>query len=554
MNEALHNLVIRLSHKIETASPAELAKIEHELRNADLETQKALKIILRGMLVSKTPVSILGFGHYYYSKYGWDLPTHHKEWAEAILQAYEEENGVLLEAARGMGKSTVSISVAEYLLGKNPHKSGLITAATETDANAIGKFISDTIEHNPGWKLSFPNIVPDKERGWGEQGGYFLKNTDVPYAEWVQITMKDHQRDPSILAVSISSAVGKHPSLFLFGDDIHTGKNSQGAELKTVKSRFFSDVFPTMNRPKSDEKRPFFVSTFTPWGEEDTNAELKRSGVYRHIKTPLLVFEENGKHEFEGKKCTLLWEEGYDIEKINELRRTNSSSEFARMYLCDLERAKIKVYKYQIYPHEKIDPRWLSGAGVDYATVYAPTRSVEGNRSHYALAVGSKTPMNQIVLKDGFIGQITFADGSEQIRRAQNSAINWRRTGIEANGSGKEFYQFCSLQPDLLVQPRLVGGGGGKEKRQFDVLDRVLSSGVLLISDEDNEFLRVFRNYLDNYPNFSDKKPRELDAADAVVQLIYIFPECLALPNMSKQEYSVLEPRKARTVNPWIGA
>lgn len=545
----LSQLVAQLSQELENATPETLKKYSEQVHLLPEETKKALQIIARGGLVRTLPVGLEGAKHYYYCKYGWEMPKHVVKWASMIITAFEDESGTLIEGFRGSTKSTVAITTCEYLLGKNPSRSGLIVAATETDANSIGKFMADTISINAGWKVSFPNVVPDVERGWGAEGGYFIKNTDVPYEEWVQTTMTDHQRDPSFLATSITSgSVGKHPTLFLLTDDMHTGKNTASkAELKTVKARFFSDVYPTMNRARP---RPFYLSTFTPWDEEDTNADMKRAGIYTHDRTPILIFDKDGDTEFDGEKCFLTWPEVFDIEKIKELRLMNTASEFARMYLCDLQRAQEKILTYITYPHEKIDPRWLRGGGVDYASIQMPTRGVEGGRSHYALCIGSKTPMNTIVVVDGKVGQFTMTEGSEYITNAQTQNLNWRRTAIEIDGKGEEFWNYVRLNPSILVQPRRVAGKGAKADRLYNLFDKILPNGVLTISDADTPFLNTLRKFLDKFPNV-DKHDKGWDVADSVYHMVSVFPECLSMPTLQMNESASLFEKKKKNHNVW---
>lgn len=535
----LNSLLWDISEKLKTATPEEAQAMRDALPE---ETRKQLDVLVRGRLVQELPVSFEGVRSYYYCKYGRELPRHTRAWVKETLRAYENESGVLLEGFRGSTKSTSALTVCEYLLGKFPWKSGLITAATESDANALGKFISDTIDLNAGWKACFPNVVPDKERGWGADGGYFLRDTAVEYEEWVQKTMTDHQRDPSLLAISITGAVGKHPSLFLLCDDIHTGKNSQGLELKRIKSMFFSDVFPTLNRPKP---RPFFVSTFTPWDEEDTNAELKRSNAYKHLLTPILTYHPEGKYEFEGERVNLTWEEAYDLGKVKELCRTNSASEFARMYLCDLKKAGTKLYKYYSYPHENINPSWLRAAGVDYASVYMPTKHVIGGRSHFALCIGTKTPLNQIVVVDGIVEQCTQADGESYVLSVQQNSSNFRHTALEAIGKGEEFYNLMRRNPLARVVPRTVKGK--KADRLYKELSPLFENGTLLVSDADTKFLNALRRFLDRAPNL-DEHAMEWDVADSVYHMVSCFPECLSLPPQPNENLVVIRQRKK---SPW---
>ncbi len=40
------------------------------------------------------------------------------------------------------------------------------------------------------WKIWYPDIVPDEDRGWGTEG-YWVKDNSVDYGRWQQMRHKD---------------------------------------------------------------------------------------------------------------------------------------------------------------------------------------------------------------------------------------------------------------------------------------------------------------------------------------------------------------------------
>jgi len=207
------------------ALDAEVEKLEKELG------EERAKVLIASQLVRALPISFEGFRWFVWCTSKFWLPRHAEEWARRQIELFlrPAESGVrglLNKAFRGSTKSFEQEHMAAYLLGKNPWGSGLIIQARESEAKRTSKFIADMISGNAGWKLCFPNMVPDEERGWSLDG-YYVKDTSVEGGKWMELTSQDHGRDPSILAVPITGgAIGTHPTLFLSLDDIHDDQNS----------------------------------------------------------------------------------------------------------------------------------------------------------------------------------------------------------------------------------------------------------------------------------------------------------------------------------------
>jgi hypothetical protein len=211
-----------------------------------------------------------------------------------------------------------------------------------------------------------------------------------------------------------------------------------------------------------------------------------------------------------------------------------------------LKKAGVTLFKYYSYPHEQLNPSWLRAAGVDYASIQMPTRQSLGNRSHFAIALGTKTPQNTICLVDGVVAQCTQADAEGYVLRYQENSISFRYTALETNGKGEEFYNLMRRNPRAKVFPHQVKGK--KSDRLYRELSPLLENGMLLVSDADTPFLNAFRSFLDKFPNI-DEHDKEWDVADAVYHMVSCFPECLSLPAQPQENLSV---HKERKVSPWV--
>jgi len=495
-----------------------------------------------------------GFMHGYWCIWQREVPKHGYKWVEDLFRAYEEQRGILEEAARGFTKSTTLITFALYILGHRPWGSELIIQGSDLAAHNTTKLMASIIENNIGWNGydkennipigSFPHVVPDKEGGWGAQG-YWVKDSRGNYGEWTQKTQADHLKDPSFVGCGAMSnlPVGLHPSLFLLLDDIHDRMNSiSDVEREAVKSNVLENISPTMRR---EGKKPFFGVAYTPWHEQDTYAYLKEHWDMIHTRTPAATKAELGEgFEMDGEWWTPNWPEGFPAEEILSWRRKLPKGTFYRAYMCDLVRAKDIVLKYQPYPHEKIKWDWPIVGGVDYASVIIPTRQRQGGRSHFALAYVLKPPEGGAIVGGGVLEQCTQAQAEVYVKRGQNIYPAWQHTIVEGDGKGEEFIALIQRNPELRIVP-MKTKGVAKSQRLYEGMSAPLELGRIRISDEDTPFLNALRKWLEEFPNISEHDSG-WDAADATYWALKGCPDCLAVPTT---EGNALIPSKKAHFN-----
>jgi len=143
-----------------------------------------------------------GFNAFYKLIQGDFLPEHCLVWVEAIFQALEEKKpGVVIEAFRGSWKTTtLTITFTAWWLGWHPSSSVLLVQVGDDIAVDNTAAVASIIQDHVGWKIAFPNIVPDPDKGWGA-GGYEVKRKDIPYARWRE--MWAARKDPSVLGAGL---------------------------------------------------------------------------------------------------------------------------------------------------------------------------------------------------------------------------------------------------------------------------------------------------------------------------------------------------------------
>ena len=449
-----------------------------------------------------------GFAHFYYLVYGRSLPQHAlNEWIRPIYQARENGKGIVIEAFRGSSKSTtLTICWLAFRIGHEPHKSYMLVQANDEAARDSAGQVADIIAYNPGWRLAFPQVVPDMRAGWGATG-YEVKRNDVPYREWRRLAGQHKGKDPTLVGLGYRSraVIGKHPTGVLMVDDIHDEQNTRSArELALVQKVVTGTILPTAT------PQTWQVFVGTPWTENDILAYLKATGRYNSVRTPVLR-QQGGKEE-------PVWPAQFPTEEIGKLRQAVGEVEFARMYLLDLQAASgvhLRREWLRTYPYTRIDPTWPVVMGVDYAS--AADELTAGQRDYFAVAIGRALPGGAgVVLVDGCREQLS--QGAAQARLVELAGYypTLQLVGVEAVGKGEEFFHLMLRTSRLPLQP-VQPGGRSKGMRFERGMAPLFERGNVFLSDQENPFMRAFRDEWVSWPYGEHD-----DTLDAVYWMLYV--------------------------------
>ena len=497
-----------------------------------------------------------GFKTFYKLIHGNDIPEECYSWVEDIYKAKEQDLGLLLGAYRGSWKTTtLSVTFTAFRIGHEADKSNLVISSNDDSADKITASVAKIIEYSPGWKLIFPDVVPDKEKAWGALG-YEVKRTDIPYETWV--AFNSARVDPTFVGAGIQSsrAVGKHPTGVLCFDDIHDEKNSASSKERNNVVRLVSDTFmPTAVR-KDERLLTWLMGVGTPWDEDDAYHYMKNTGLFLFHNTPAMRPAEEGDrntvhldgvsrdglvfHDLVGD-WILTNPDHFGVVSIMSARAASGKRGFARMYRLDLRASKEGGMRYQLYPADAISYDWMIGGGVDYASIRDRLSRSETLRDYFAMAYIAKVPTGGAVILDGVFGHYTQVQADQAIETAQMVFKNWQRAIVEDIGKGETFIDTLLLKPHLRILP--MKSMVNKHLRQERLLSPLLELGLLRISDRDTPFLNLLRKALDDFPDGND------DVRDAVFWATYIFPEIRIVPS---QEETTLHYKKAKTKNPFL--
>jgi len=500
-----------------------------------------------------------GFEGFYGAIHGNPMPRHCRAWVREMYDAHEKGIGFLLFAWRGSWKTTTMVQTfTAFRIGHEPHKTNMIVCANDLNAENITKAIAELIENNPMWKIMFPNVEPDKDRGWGAMG-YWVKNINYSKEEWSQKQSK--VIDPTFFGGGIGSSIliGKHPSGVLAFDDIHDEKNSfSQREREGIIRKVTEVLLPTTIKKKEDGMLSTWLNVIgTPWDTDDAYHVLKNTGQFHFVNAPVMKTSDgkNGAVYIDGVNrdgivfddivgwWDLAWKNRFPEQAIIRERATGKRS-FYKMYMLDLLAAKSTRLKYYTYPHENVDPRWAKYGGVDLATVITKKVVPDPGRDYFSMAYGTLTPLNQLVIYDGVFEQCTQAQAETYIANAQRFP-NWQNTVLEGDGIGETFYiSYMMRNPGARVRMDKTKGKG-KVYRQEQEMGPWLETARVLVSDGNTPYLNALRKALDDFPEGNN------DIRDGLYWCCKAAPMTVFRNEMSEDELPQPVDTKKKQKNPF---
>jgi hypothetical protein len=433
-------------------------------------------------------------------------------WLPEFLAAYRERRAVMLECHRGAGKSYFLPIWVLFVIWMNPVGSTQFIRLNNDVALETDKAFVSIIEINPGWKAVAPWLVPDEKRGWSADGRNFWDNR-VDYGEWTRKCFADHGTEPNLLCAGITSGsiIGKHPSNGQYFDDIHDIGNTRSAkEMKEIADVVEQNVVPTWTRPG---KPPIVGCACTLWDEKDAYHVMLKTGIFRHIKTPIFVYEEdqtilvNGQkidvhwikdtpveEDITGRKIKSLWHAGYPANVIRDLQERNPVY-FPKMFLCDLGAAKGRVLKKEWlaeYPADQIQANWPTYIGIDFAST--EDKLQKRDTDYFALSIWRAIPGGGAVLVGGTRVRLGSQEAVEKTKAIAKMQSNLSIVGVEKWGKGEVFLNQLLFSSNLPIVPYPLQGAPVKSKGQRfqGGLAPLFTTGRAWVSSVHDDFINQF--------------------------------------------------------------
>jgi hypothetical protein len=230
----------------------------------------------------------------------------HGRWNKAVL----EYNKAMIEASRGLSKTTFFIAFVAWLVGCDKNIRVRILSQDDDSAYKRLKTVREIIKSNDLYKMAFGNIELDLKQPNNVSKLTVIRDLIAPEA--------------TIEASGVlTSGTGGRCDVLLC-DDVCDFRNSIAlpALRPLVVHKVTNDWFPTV----TSKGKIFFI--FTPWHQEDLHASLKKTRKWPHIK------DTHGKA---GDDYHSIFPELFPRSKLQELRQDLGAFAYARGYLCRLE-------------------------------------------------------------------------------------------------------------------------------------------------------------------------------------------------------------------------
>ena len=521
-------------------------------KNFDEESKEGMLLVERAFL-ARDGVTEEAFAHFHWVMTKKEASPYAKlVWIPSLVKAYSEKSGVILDSFRGSGKSFILGLWGLFVTGHNPVGSTVIVRINEMAAKETGKWIASLIEYSPGWKATFPNIVPDKDMGWSSEG-YSIKDSSVEYGKWVEMTKADHLGEPSFLPAGVtgSQLIGKHPTNGMYFDDLHNEGNTRSErEMQNVVDIFRSDIIPTWNRP---DGHPTLAVACTLWHEKDVYHAMMETGKFVHIQQPIMWLDPDGQYvseakAYHGERVSLAWPDAFPMSRICEIEDENPV-QFWRMYLCNLEMMKgiaLKKEWLQYFPKEKIDTSWPVYFAIDFASTEDMLK--DRDRDYFAMAIGRGIPGGGLVLTGGFRQKISTGEALLKVQAFASQYPTLRMIGVEKWGKGEEFKNQLLHSTDLPILPLPLEGATvrSKGKRFQEGLAPKFMMSRMWVQDVKDDFIMAFE---DEWVGWDGGKSRtgHDDTLDAVYWLSEVGRGFIAKAIKSEKK------PKERGSNPYAG-
>jgi hypothetical protein len=208
-----------------------------------------------------TPKSLALFYEWVNAGSGMTFPNH--LWPVACALCDKRITNLMLTVGPGSSKSTfLSIIYPVWLLGHDPAHTIMTVAGAENLAAGFVNGAMQFVKDSEAFRVSFPNVKPDKELGWSPSNGMYITGHRVG------------DPDPSYSAYGLTSKAltGKHARTLIF-DDLHTEQNSDTSEAcAKVVSTYTSQLVG-----RQDPRGARFILAGRRWNVDDLYGKLGKS-------------------------------------------------------------------------------------------------------------------------------------------------------------------------------------------------------------------------------------------------------------------------------------
>ena len=346
------------------------------------------------------------------------IPANHHKVINAALMD-ESIDKLLIIAPPGCAKTTwTALAYVSWYTGNNPDDNVILTSVTATQASLRSVAVRDTITDNEKYKQVFPNVQPDKKKGWGE-AEWFIKRSDPS------------QIDATMAAAGVCGPIiGRRADLIVV-DDPHDEVNSATKGQRDKVKRWYGRTLMSRLRPGGR-----VVVIMTRWHEDDLAADLIAKG-YTVVHLPAIFKEDNpvnqttkGYMDAVGASWQVgdvLWPEVYTHEVLADKKKDLGSILFEGMYQGNPRLAEGNYFKrawfkyfaetathYILYQHDGSKKQILKELCWRFQTC-DPAASTKEAADFFVIGTWAVTPDRELLLLDVLRGKFEGPDQPKMI-------------------------------------------------------------------------------------------------------------------------------------------
>ena len=435
-------------------------------------------------------------------------------WMPEIYDARENDEGVILEAHRYSLKTTVVSLFVAMQIGLNPQRSNLILSAGKEPAAKITSSIKGVLEHSVVFKGLCPNVVPDTDRGWSAEGGFWVKRMDMSYRKWRKLSQ---DKTPTFDSQGTESRFlgARYDGLIVIDDVVDRNIADSPTRLSNVSDVLFSTVKPMVTQNTQE------IVLATPWTVNDPLHLYKKMPGYRHIFMPLYVPASDGDEgavydEEMGEWIRIYFEQEWPLSRVQLERARDKVAtngiRWASNMLLDLTARDRQVFKPQLVERDQISWNWRACGGID------PAFSRGSEADNFAMGVGLIRPEGGVVIVDGFLSKEGQTEAELKImglQRQYSRTGQWLGSAIETDGAGAPLSVAMQerTQYEMLLNPMRTGGRSKPSRLKGQLAPWVNLGQVQILNQPNHPYLKALLQDMAMFPNGS------LDALDSTYYL-----------------------------------
>mgnify|MGYP003146216258 CR=1 FL=1 len=288
----------------------------------------ASRLLLEGIREAKASLARADFATYCEYVHERPLFAHQRAWARELQR---EGARALLIAPPGSLKSTTVSYFVEWCIGRNQDFTVLHIMNTATQATRQVMSVADTIAHNAQYHRTFPDVKPDKGRGWSHDTLFVQrKDTNNPYA--------------TVYGTGIDGPYqGVHVDMIIVDDPTDQQDVRSQVTMQQQRERIRGVMLDRLNPGGS------IIGILTRWGEADLVRDFEDIGF------DVQQYPVEGRYPW-GR---LLFPEWFGDDVIDRIRSTKdrggggvSTGLYMLTYMCDPGAAsgsKVKREWWQYY-------------------------------------------------------------------------------------------------------------------------------------------------------------------------------------------------------------